>query len=261
MSSGQRRPAVTKWPARLRDGVLVLCEYAAEALLSLFRPDLRHPGATSDEQRRELPGDDVVPAPSWSATRAITIDVGPADVWPWLVQMGYGRGGFYGDFAWWHDERGGKGARSSAETIHPELQELHPGDVLLDGPNCSATVGAWTVHEITAGRHLVLTTSRTLLSGREVVALRRQPRAFFRCSWAFVLDPGGSSRTRLLVRSRIRFVPGWLRHVVGLLQAGDTAMQLAMLRGIKRRAEGAASAPGLAPATGSEVLSSSDARP
>jgi hypothetical protein len=60
-----------------------------------LRPRLLHWAATSDEVRRDLPGDDLVPGAEYSTTRAITIRARPADVWPWLVQMGQGRGGFY----------------------------------------------------------------------------------------------------------------------------------------------------------------------
>src|SRR5215212_4605652 len=52
-------------------------------------------GATPDECRRRLPGDELVPAPDWSYTHAITIDAPRSAVWPWLVQLGQGRGGFY----------------------------------------------------------------------------------------------------------------------------------------------------------------------
>ena len=52
-------------------------------------------GATDDEIQRTLPGDELVPNPKWSYTHTITIRVPPAEVWPWLAQMGQGRGGFY----------------------------------------------------------------------------------------------------------------------------------------------------------------------
>jgi hypothetical protein len=110
------------------------------------------------------------------------------------------------------------------------------GDVLLDGPNCSDRVGAWRVRAVEPGHLLVLYTWRTLLSGREVATLTRQPRAHFACSWAFVLVPGGGA-TRLLVRSRVRMQPSWLVTLARVIRAGDTVMQRAMLAGIKRRVE------------------------
>ena len=84
----------------------------------------------------------------------------------------------------------------------PELQHLEVGEVLLDGADCDATHGAWTVCSIQPGRSLVLFSSRTL-DGREVdPRAETKPRLFFDCSWAFVLVPEGEVATRLLVRSR-----------------------------------------------------------
>lgn len=120
--------------------------------------------------------------------------------------------------------------------------------MLLDGANCDATHGAWTVRSIQSGRSLVLFSSRTL-DGREVdPRVQPKPRLFFDCSWAFVLVPEGEGATRLLVRSRLRMVPGWALRGAGFLRVGDTVVQRAMLRGIKRRAEQAANQQAPAPA-------------
>jgi WS/DGAT/MGAT family acyltransferase len=221
---------------RLRDGLLVVGEYTAEALYGLTRTEWRRTGATEEEARRRLPGDELVPGSNHVVTRAESIGAPPEQVWPWLMQMGYGRGGFYGDFPWWRDPDRHRGVRSSATAVHPEFQHLEVGDVLLDGPNCDEHVGAWRVRVLDPGHALVLSTSRTPLSGREVSSLPRRPRAFFDCSWAFVLvrEDGG---TRLLVRSRVRMHPPWLLRLTAVIRAGDTVMQRAMLAGIKRRLE------------------------
>jgi len=109
--------------------------------------------------------------------------------------------------------------------------------VLLDGANCDATHGAWTVRSIEPDRSLVLFSSRTL-DGREVDPRAKvKPRIFFDCSWAFVLLTERDKVTRMLVRSRIRMVPAWAPHGAGFLRLGDTMMQRAMLRGIKQRVE------------------------
>jgi hypothetical protein len=71
-------------------------EYAAQFLGGLVHPQLLRSGATPEEERRTLPGDDLVPYPMWEATRAVTIEAPSDDVWPWVAQMGHGRGGFYG---------------------------------------------------------------------------------------------------------------------------------------------------------------------
>jgi hypothetical protein len=141
-----------------------------------------------------------------------------------------------GDFPWWRDPDRHRGASSSAVSVHPEFQHLEVGDVLLDGPHCDDHMGAWRVRVLDSGHALVLSTSRTLLSGREVTSLPRRTRAFFYCSWAFVLVPEDGG-TRLLVRSRVHMHPAWLLRVVSVVRAGDTVMQRAMLTGIKRRVE------------------------
>ncbi|MCK6211475.1 hypothetical protein KZX45_13070 [Georgenia sp. EYE_87] len=225
---------------RVRDGAVVLVEYATETAFAALHPEWRRSGATAEEESRELPGDDLVPAPNWSATRAETIPVQPDRLWPWLVQLGYGRGGWYGDFPWWKDPAGHRGRRSAADRVLPQHQQLAPGQVLLDGPNCSAEVGSWWVREVVPGRHLVLFSSRTV-AGREVRFLPRRPRSYFDCSWAFVVVPAASG-ARLLVRTRVRYHPAWMVRLAVVLRAGDTVMQRAMLLGIRRRAEAAGGA-------------------
>jgi hypothetical protein len=80
-----RLAAITAWPG-------LLC---AIYLLAI-RPAALRWGATTEEAKRSMPGDDLVPSPSFCATRAITVHGRPQDIWPWLVQIGYGRAGFYG---------------------------------------------------------------------------------------------------------------------------------------------------------------------
>jgi hypothetical protein len=221
---------------RARGAVLVVVEYAGNGAYGLVHPSLLRGGALASERRRPLPGDELVPEPNWQATRAETIRAPAAAVWPWLVQLGYGRGGYYGDLPWWRGERG-RGVAVSAHRVMPEHQRLEVGEVLLDGAGCDASHGAWTVRWVEPDRWLVLFSSRTL-DGREVDPhAEPKPRTYFDCSWVFVLVPEDKGATRLLVRSRIRMVPAWALHGAGFLMLGDTVMQRAMLRGIKRRAE------------------------
>ena len=83
-------------------------------------------GATPDEAARSLAGDELLAHADVVSTRAVTIDAPPADVWPWLVQMGSGRGGAYTYD--WVENLFGLGMRS-ADTIHPEWQDLGVGDL------------------------------------------------------------------------------------------------------------------------------------
>ncbi|GAA1634367.1 hypothetical protein [Georgenia ruanii] len=226
-----------KTVARARDGVVVLGEYALETAYAATHPEWRRSGATAEEEARALPGDDLVRRPNWSTTRAVTITAPPGQVWPWLAQMGYGRGGWYSDFPWWQDPAGHRGRRSAATRLLPEHQRLAVGDVLLDGARCSEEIGSWWVRAVAPDRHLVLFSSRTL-TGREVRFLPARPRSYFDCSWAFALAPAGEA-VRLLLRTRVRYHPAWMLRLAVVLRTGDTVMQRAMLLGIKRRAESA----------------------
>ena len=72
--------------------------------LSLIRPWQLRWGATDEEVNRSLPGDEVLETPEFDATRAITVRASPEEVWPWIVQMGDRRAGFYAYD--WFDNRG-----------------------------------------------------------------------------------------------------------------------------------------------------------
>ena len=221
---------------RLRDLAVVLGEYSAETVYGLLHPEWRRSGTALDEDALPLPGDDLVPHANWRATRAVTVTAPPERVWPWLLQMGYGRGGWYSDMPWWKDPAGHTGRLSSASILLPEHQHLAVGDLLLDGANCDADTGAWTVVAVVPEQSIVLFSRRTM-SGREIRDGRPLPRSFFSCSWAFVLRPDGEGGTRLLVRTCAEYRPPWMVSLVAVVRWGDTVMQRAMLLGVQRRVE------------------------
>jgi len=100
-------------------------------LYPLLRDWRRGWGATEGEQMLRLPGDELVPAPDWTYNHAVSIDADPSAVWPWLVQLGQGRGGFYSYDGL--ENLVGCRIRSVFE-IRPELQQLQVGDrIVLDG--------------------------------------------------------------------------------------------------------------------------------
>jgi hypothetical protein len=225
-----------RWAAHIRDLAVVLGEYAAETLYGLGHVEWRRSGATEREETAPLPGDGLLPDANWTATRALIVAAPPAAVWPWLLQLGYGRGGWYSDMPWWRDPAGHSGRLSSAWALLPRYQHLAVGDVLLDGAGCDADTGAWTVAELLREQSLVLFSRRTM-SGREIRDGQPLPRSFLSCSWAFVLRPDGEGGTRLLVRTRAQYRPPWMVRLVAVVRRGDTVMQRAMLLGIQRRAE------------------------
>ncbi|MCW2637661.1 MAG: hypothetical protein JWQ99_4028 [Blastococcus sp.] len=172
-------------------------------------------GSTPEEAAGPMPGDDLVPVAHFSATRAITINAVPERVWPWLVQVGAGRGGFYS-----YDLLDALG-RPSAEQVLPEWQDVHIGDVAAPmtqhpGPTTSFVVDAFRSPE-----HLVWAKQDS--------------------SWAWKLTPLPGGRTRLVTRVKQHY-PRRLASVVGviLLEFGDFPMMRQMLRGIRRRAESVA---------------------
>ena len=167
-------------------------------------------GATEDEQRMPMPGDTEVPEPHLIATRAIWIAAPPAAVWPWLVQMGYRRAGFYSyrfDNAW----------VSSPWEIVPELQDLKVGDVMPTGPGQGFTVKSMEPHH-----HLLLVIEEESI----------------RISASILLDEAEEGRTRMTGRVRVRFGRGLPLFFYRLLfDLGDFIMMRKMFLGIRDRAE------------------------
>ena len=140
-------------PLILAVGGILVAGYAAAV-----RPRLLKWGATSEEVAASYPGDDLIALPTDGATMATTLPAPPATVWPWLVQMGGDRGGWYG---WdWLDNAG----HSSATTIHPEWQQLQLGQHLARVPKGPAN---WfTVVVLEPERTLVLRAEYNLLTGQ-----------------------------------------------------------------------------------------------
>jgi hypothetical protein len=161
---------------------------------------------------------------------AITIDAGPDLVWPWLVQMGWHRGGWY--TARWVDRLLFPENWPSAAEVIPELQDLAVGDFIPDG--APRTGCGFIVQEIDQGQALVLRSTSHL------PARWRSARAVsVDWSWSFVLRPvAGGHRTRFHFRSRWRTAPWWM--TVGsrlVVVPADFVMSRDMLHGVKRRAE------------------------
>ena len=171
-------------------------------------------GARPDEVASKLPGDELLPAAGLVTTRAVTVDAPPEAIWPWLVQMGSGRGGAY-TYDWIENLFGLD--MHSADTILPQYQDIKVGDEFPLGP------------------------------GRAVmrVEVLDPPRAFAiriadqNWAWIFALVPEGSS-TRLISRNRI--ATGALAPATRLLytlfmEPGSLVMERKMLLGLKQRAE------------------------
>jgi hypothetical protein len=184
-------------------------------------------GATRDEVRRPMAGDDIVAHAKGQTTHAITIDAAARDVWPWLVQMGYHRAGWY-TYPWvdrylWHIDN------PSAARVIPELQNLSVDDIVPDGEPGTAY---YRVAVLDAPHALVLHSTSHVpqpLRGKMAVDW----------TWSYQLQEVGASMTRLLLRVRATFKPWWVRLIYdGLIVPSDFIMARSMLRGVARRAEG-----------------------
>jgi hypothetical protein len=173
-------------------------------------------GATSDEIHAALPGDELVESPDIVANRAVLIGASPSSIWPWLVQMGPGRGGAYTYD--WVENVFGLGMHS-ADRIHPEWQQLQLDDTLSVPPGDEPRPNAMRVR--------VLDPEHTLVTASDDGTW----------AWGFYLFPTNGG-TRLLSRNSIKTGSSLgAKIAMGLMAPGSWVMERRMLHGIKDRAE------------------------
>jgi hypothetical protein len=189
-------------------------------------PILRHWfnrwGATPREVSAAMPGDELVPRPKLGYTRALTIAAPPEAVWPWLVQIGHGRGGLYSYDAL--ENLVGCDIHSAAEVL-PEHQALMVGDIIRMGP---AGYPCFVVTQIEAPTTLVLVGADPTTG-----AVSEAPNA---ATWQWRLNRLAGHRTRLVVRQRLTY-PTSLSAVWHLTEPVAFVMERRMLLGIQQRAE------------------------
>jgi len=199
-----------------------------------------HTKEEGDEKCQPVSVEDLIPTPIGRATAAVMIHASPEEIWPWLVQIGSGRAGWY-SYDWIDN-----GGRPSAVSILPEHQQLAPGDIV---PAIPGATDAFIVAVVDPPFHLVLTVPDGL-GGHQV-------------SYEFLLQPLDDEHTRLVVRGAVSekwpasirpsstesqpsiFIERvyWvLAHIprpvkLGLAYVGHHLMESRMLHGIKRRAE------------------------
>ncbi|HET9449656.1 MAG TPA: hypothetical protein VFO83_02175 [Aggregicoccus sp.] len=181
------------------------------------------------EQRRALPGDERVPHPRGQVTQGITVRAPPAAIWPWLVQMGRGRAGWYA-----LDLLDNDGVPSARELL-PEAQELKVGDFLPASP---ARDAGFLVERVEPPHVLVLGGCFDLDAGRQVLPGEPRPARYLDVGWAFVLERLSPRETRVLARARADFpaAGAWRRAL--WMHLTHRVMQRTQLRRLARRAEG-----------------------
>ena len=202
-------------------------------LLAQLERDLGTPGSVENE--RALPGDELLPDATGQFTHSIVIAAAPEKVWPWLVQMGCQRAGFYSI-----DLLDNAGVPSARE-LRLELQQLRVGNQIPATPEGDTH---FEVLRLQQNRLLLLGTLCDLETQRPIPFDAPRPRRFWHVTWAFVLEPLDASRTRLYARARgafsssERFHAFWIRPLHHL-------MQTAQLRHLAERVEGRTSSDGV----------------
>jgi proline iminopeptidase len=195
------------------------------------RPWILRWGASDEEVKRPYPGADLIPGGQRGATMAMTIDAPPSQVWPWLVQMGCDRAGWY---SW---DRLDNGGAPSTQRIHPEWQNLAVGDHLASTPSGRVW---FEVAALDPERFLGLRASINLHDGRPFDPAGPRPSLYFDGLWGFQLTelPGG--RTRLVVSGYASAPPRLLQRIADVLfwEPAHWVMQRRQFANLKRRSEG-----------------------
>ena len=196
---------------RIGVGFAVVGVISLGVYLRFIRPWQLRWGATDDEVACAMPGDDVVKHPTFNATRAVTIQARPQEIWPWLVQIGITRAGWYSYD--WVDNLG----RPSAQRILPDLQHLAVGDLIPMSPD--GKQGQWV---------------KAFEPNQWMLWWDKQGDV----TWCWGLYPQDDSHTRLITRVRLHYrwtSPAILFNL--LLDIGDIVMMRKCMLGIKQRAE------------------------
>jgi hypothetical protein len=197
---------------------------AGRILFALATPFLRRRrerrGVRDEELQLAFPGDELVPKPRWQYLHGVTVKAPPAMVWPWLAQLGQGRGGFYS----YQLLENLIGCRiQNANAVIPGLQKISVGDVIHVHPKMPALRVAIAEPDHTLVLH----------AGAELTNL----------SWAFIVKGAEGRQSRLFSRYRADFGPGWARALgygPWIMEPISSVMDLKMLAGIRWRAEQAA---------------------
>ena len=212
----------------------------AGVLYALVRPRLVRWGASDEEVARTFPGQELIPDGTRSATMAITIGAPPTEVWPWLVQMGWNRAGWY---SW---DRFDNGGRHSSHELHPEWQDLSVGDHLMAWSPGGAK-DAWEVAALEPGRFLGLR-GLSDLRGNVLDPSQVRPPAYTEGLWGFLLEGLPSGDTRLIVGGYQAFRPRWLEGFLNfwVYPPLHWPMQVRQFANIKRNVENNNTSPATA---------------
>ena len=164
------------------------------------------------------PGDNLIDSPHMQSSRKMKISAAVSEVWPWVIQMGQGRGGFY-SYSFLENLIGCK--MKNATVIHPEWQNLNVGDTIAIHPKANPL----HVAQKKENEYLVFSQNKP-----------------FPWTWAFCLEQDGKKSCQLVVRTRVK-IDNWIGRMLArpAMFLGHGMMERKMLKGIKQRAESAQS--------------------
>jgi len=204
--------------------VVVVVALCLAIYVLVIRPWMLQWGSTRQERDSSLPGDDLAPDADHVTTRAVTIDAPPAAIWPWLVQMGQDRAGFY-THNW--VERFLRSGIPDVHEVHTEWQRLEVGDLMRTNHDIGGKPMGWPVASIEPTRSIVVR-SRNLPAG----------------TYAFVLKPIDTTHTRLIVRDRAAWKRTEIPFAALVYEPLHAYMETGLIRGLKERAEAMSAGPG-----------------
>ena len=195
---------------------------------SALRSLARELGAPVADEALTLEGDELLSDAAAQLTHHTIVRATPDRIWPWLVQMGCDRAGFYS-----YDALDNSGKRSARE-LHPEWQELHVGQLVAATPEGP---GGFEVLQIVPERVLLLGGLFDSTAARQLPFASQRPASYWHVTWAFVLEPLDAEQTRVWVRARAAFSPDRAGHA-HVIRPVHYIMENAQLRHLRARVEG-----------------------
>jgi hypothetical protein len=200
-------------------------------ILPFLRSKYQKWGSTKEELQRELPGDELVKNVKGWYNHAITINATPANVWPWIAQLGQNKGGFY-SYELLENIVGSK--IHNADDIVPKFQDTVIGNNVAMTPKAAPYI----VTAIEPGQVFVLQLRVNLQTQETVDNTQPLPAKYQDSSWVFFLEETTEGTTRLISRSRNDWNQSKTNtFIYGMFGVISQAMDRKMLKGIKKRSE------------------------